>query len=164
LDASAAVNGAEGLDIIAFEMSRADESASMRERYGHGNFKQKLIEHRDFLNRLKAAAESLEKRLKRGRGQPRNIVAYVVLLDLAAIFEWLTGVKARREVDRIEGIETGAFYNFCEAIWPLVFESGTDGLSTAMKNWASGHREYGEASALLANISGRYPSWRVFSR
>ena|ERR1700722_4799753 len=162
LNAIDAVIEADDLGLIAVELGRADESIPMREKYGH--FSQKLMDHRDFLNHLQAAVESLQNQLKRGPGQPRNMTAYLVLLDLAAIFKWVTGIKARREVDRIEGVETGPFYHFCEAIWPLVFRSGTDGLPAAMKNWASGHQRYHDTSALLANIDLRYPSWRVFDR
>lgn len=36
---------------------------------------------------------------KQGRGQPRNLAAYLVLQDAAAIFEWLTDLKAARGVD-----------------------------------------------------------------
>ena len=162
LNAIDAVIEADDLGLIAGELGRADESIPMREKYGH--FSQKLMDHRDFLNHLQTAVESAQNRLKKGPGQPRNTTVYLVLLDLAAIFKWVTGIKARREVDRIEGVETGPFYHFCEAIWPLVFRSGTDGLPAAMKNWASGHQRYHDTSALLANIDLRYPSWRVFDR
>ena len=134
----------------------------MREKYGH--FSQKLVDHRDFLNHLQAAVESLQNRLKRGPGQPRNMVAYLVLLDIAAIFSWLTRLEPNREVDRMTGDEKGAFYNFAAALWPPVFASGLDGLSAAMKNWSSGRRTYADASAIIANIDLRYPSWRVFAR
>jgi hypothetical protein len=162
LNAIDAVIEADDLGLIAVELGRADESIPMREKYGH--FNQKLVDHRDFLNHLQAAVESLQNRLKRGPGQPRNMVAYLVLLDLAAIFRWVTGIQPRREVDRIEGDDTGAFYHFCEAIWPLVFRNETDGLRAAMKNWASGRNRYNDASAIIANIDLRYPSWRVFDR
>jgi hypothetical protein len=162
LNAIDAVIEVAELGLIASELGRASESIPMRERYAH--FSQKLREHRDFLNHLQAAAESLQNRLKKGRGQPRNTVAYLVLLDLAAIFRWLTRTKPKREVDRIEGFETGAFYAFCTAVWPLVFKSETSGLPAAMKNWASWHHKHNDASALLANIDLRYPSWRIFAR
>jgi len=96
LNAIDAVIEADDLGLIAVELGRADESIPMREKYGH--FSQKLMDHRDFLNHLQAAVESLQNQLKRGPGQPRNMTAYLVLLDLAAIFKWVTGIKARREV------------------------------------------------------------------
>jgi hypothetical protein len=153
---------ANDLVVIEHEMGRAAGSLPTRERGGH--FSQKVMEHREFLNHLQTAVESLQSRLKKGPGQPRNTVAYLVLMDLAAIFRWLTGIEAKREVDRMEGRETGAFYHFCAAVWPLVFKNETHGLSAAMKNWAFAHRKYKEASAILANIDLRHPSWRVFAR
>jgi hypothetical protein len=152
---------ADQLDWIAYELGRANESVPMEERFPC--IRQKLMEHRGFLNDLQLAAESIQNRLKKGPGQPRNTVAYLVLLDLAAIFKWLTGIEARRAVDRAEGLETGEFYHFCAEFWPLVFRNETSGLSAAMKNWASAHRNYNEASALIANIHLRHPSWRVLS-
>jgi hypothetical protein len=148
--------------LIAFALGHADGSIPMRERDAH--FARKLIEHRDFLNRLQAAGQSLSNQLKRGPGHPRNVLAYLVLRDIAAIFEWLTGLQARREVDRARSCETGAFYHFCEAVWPPVFASGLDGLPAAMKNWAFAHRKYNDTSALIANIAMRHPSWGVFDR
>jgi hypothetical protein len=145
----------DDLDLIAFEMAREGKSIPNPERHEH--FRRKLMELRDLLNRGQAAVESLQKQLKRGRGQPRNVLAYLVLKDVASIFEWLTGLQARREVDRKNGCETGVFYPFCEAIWPPVFASGLDGLSAAIKNWAFGHRKYKETSALVVNIAMRHP-------
>jgi hypothetical protein len=102
--------------------------------------------------------------LKRRPGQPRNKAAYLVLLDLAAIFKRLTGLKPEREVSRIDSRETGAFYCFCEAVWPLVFDCGVGGLAAAMKNWARDHQKYNESSALIANLQLRHPSWGVLRR
>jgi hypothetical protein len=161
LNAIDAVIEAGDLGLIACELGRADESIPMREKYGH--FNQKLMDHRDFLNHLEAAVESLQNRLKKGPGQPRNAVTYLVLLDLAAIFRWLTGIEAKREVDRMTGNEKGAFFNFAAALWPPVFASGLDGLGAAMKNWSSGRQKYNDSSAIMANIDLRYPSWRVFA-
>jgi hypothetical protein len=152
----------DDLDLIALEIGRGDKSIPSSERHGH--FIRKFIEERDFLNHLRAAAESLTNQLKRGRGQPRNLLAYLVLKDIAAIFEWLTGLQARREVDRKDGHDTGAFYHFCEAIWLPVFGVGLDGLPAAMKNWAVARRKYNEKSALIANIAMRNPPWRVLDR
>jgi hypothetical protein len=136
LNAIDAVIEADDLGLIAGELGRADESIPMREKYGH--FSQKLMDHRDFLNHLQTAVESAQNRLKKGPGQPRNTTVYLVLLDLAAIFRWVTGIKARREVDRVEGSETGPFYHFCEAIWPLVFRNGTDaGSDEELGFWSS---------------------------
>ncbi|HMF24220.1 MAG TPA: hypothetical protein VKG24_19165 [Pseudolabrys sp.] len=98
------------------------------------------------------------------RGHPRNIPAYQVLKDAAAIFEWLTGTTATREVDRSKGIETGPFFRFASILWPVVFRKGVAGLPAAMKNWAAARSKYNEASALIANIDARYRTWGVIER
>jgi hypothetical protein len=96
------------------------------------------------------------------RGHPRNIAAYQVLQDAAAIFEWLTDARATRAVDRIKAIETGPFFRFASILWPVVFKKGVAGLSAAIKNWAAARSKYNERSALIANIAMRYPTWGVF--
>jgi hypothetical protein len=52
-------------------------------------------------------------------GYPPNIAAYLVLQDAAAIFEWFTGRKAARSVDRSYHTDTGPFWRFASILWPL---------------------------------------------
>ena len=78
--------------------------------------------------------------------------------DIAAIFEWLTGTRAARRIER----GPATFGRFAEAIWPVVFESADDGLQSAQKNWAAFRARYEEESALIANINMRHPEWGVF--
>jgi hypothetical protein len=67
LNAIDAVIEADDLGLIANELGRADKSIPLREKYGH--FSKKLMDHRDFLNHLQKAVESLQDQLKRGPGQ-----------------------------------------------------------------------------------------------
>jgi hypothetical protein len=113
---------------------------------------------------LTPLAEAALQTWKRGPGQPRNIRAYLVMKDIAAIFEWLTNIEATRQVDRISGVEAGPFWQFAAAIWPVVFGEADDGLPAAMKNWSSYRKRYGERSALIANIAMRHPTWGIFER
>jgi hypothetical protein len=76
-----------------------------------------LDEEADFLAKLGAIKP--REFWKQKRGQPRNIAANLVLRDIAAIFEWVTGIKAARVVDRIDGAETGPFFQFASTLWPL---------------------------------------------
>jgi hypothetical protein len=84
---------------------------------------------------------------KPGRGQPRNISAYLVMKDLAAIFEYLTRTEATRQVDRKTHDESGPFRDFAGAVWPFVFD-GDYGFSAAIKNWAAA-RKYREGTAVI---------------
>jgi hypothetical protein len=93
---------------------------------------------------------------------PRTIAAYLVLQDAAAIFEWLTGTKAARGVDRITGSETGPFFRFLSLLWPVVFGNGLAGLASAIRNWAEWRVEHRERSAIISNIALRHPTWGIF--
>lgn len=148
--AIATVIEADDLSLIGLEMARTANPT--RDRLEH------FVET---LSDLIAAVASLQKRMKSGPGRPRNIIAYLVLRDIATIYGWVTGDKARREVHRARGTEIGAFYQFADAIWPLVFSSADDGLPAAMKNWSLARRQSREASTLLINIRMNHPSWRL---
>jgi hypothetical protein len=132
------------------DVGRFEEARALRQR---------LDEVIDFLARLIAIAP-----MGPSRGQPRNLPAYLVLQDAAAIFEWFTGTEATRQVDRSCGTETGRFLRFASALWPIIFGKGSRGLSAAMRNWAQGRSCYDERSPLIANIALRHPAWGVFQR
>jgi hypothetical protein len=144
---------------IVYEMIRSREQVAPVERNEWPNLTKQLDEVITFLATL-AATSSIEMQSK--RGHPRNYKAYLVLQDAAAIFRWYTDKEPSRETDRATGKEVGPFYRFASALWPVVFEKGTEGLGSAMKNWAYGSQRYKEKSVLVHNISMRYPVWRVF--
>jgi hypothetical protein len=120
--------------------------------------RQKLKDQREFLEEIESIASGLAGSFKRQADQRRNIPAYRVMLDIQAIFEWLTQTKATRRVERGRDI----FGDFVRLIWPIVFEKGDDGVDSALKNWARGTKLYGDWSALIHNINFRHPEWRVF--
>jgi hypothetical protein len=97
-------------------------------------------------------------------GQPPNVTAYLVLKDAASIFEWLTGKKAARGVNRSDATESGPFHRFVSVLWPAIFENGTSGLPAAMKNWAQWHSKHQERSALMTNMASRNPTWGLFEK
>jgi len=119
-----------------------------------------LDQQSEFLSTLLSSAHKLISALKSQLDQRRNIPAYRVMQDIAAIFEWLTGRRAVRRVER--GNDT--FGDFARAIWPVILNRADDGLESALKNWAKYRNEYGEESALIANIGFRHPAWRVCDR
>jgi hypothetical protein len=122
-------------------------------------------EIQDFLGNLSVAAATSGKTWKRGQGQPRKTVAAVVLMDIIAIYEWLTGEKATREVDRDTSKHKGPFWQFAVTIWPLVFHQGEASLSATLRNWrdAVKQKSTGTRSPLIVNIAMRHPRWRVFA-
>ncbi len=128
----------------------------------------RLVDERDFLRKLADAAPKALGSAK--RGQPRNVVAYLVMLDVAAIFEWLTETEATRKRDATggaygeEGVDANPFWNFAAALWPVIFQNGDTGLQAAIKNWAYNVKKYRDRSALIANIAMSHPEWRLFDR
>jgi hypothetical protein len=149
---------------IAQVMAREEESTPFsvsRERLAE--MEERLRQEDDFLRKLAAAPLTLIEEDRRGRGQPRNIRAYLVMLDLAAIFELLTERKAARGVDRTDHTETGPFWRFAESVWQVVFGT-TGGLKAAMKNWAEARKLYHEHSSFLLNLLLRRPEWGIFER
>src|SRR5262245_19538384 len=161
----------EALDLrgwvwIAQEIGREEGSPPFpftvsRER--HAEMEERRRQEHDFLRKLAAATQTLIEEDKRGRGQPRNIRAYLVMLDLAAIFELLTDRKAARGVDRTDHTETGPFWSFAESVWQVVFGT-TRGLTAAMKKWAEARKLYHEHSSFLLNLPLRRPEWGIFER
>ena len=151
-----------GKSWIAQEIGREEGTplfSVSRERVAE--MKERLKDEDDFLRKLATATARLIDELDESLGgrRPRNICAYLVIVDLAAIFEWLTGRKATREVDRDLGKDTGPFWDFAAAVWPHVFGQGRYGLSAAMKNWEKEkkkrHRRYG-GSPFIRNMAKRH--------
>ena len=56
----------------------------------------RLADQQSFLRELESAAKALERGFAAATDQRRNVPIYLLLLDMAAIFEWLTGRPARR--------------------------------------------------------------------
>jgi hypothetical protein len=110
-------------------------------------FVQRIEEEKGFLDALTVATSQA---WRRKRGQPPNIISYLVIKDIAAIFEWSTKSPAKRRVDRVTHKEGGDFYKFAAAIWPVVFGQGDDGLLAAIKKFAKYRNR--EGRALMANI------------
>jgi hypothetical protein len=123
---------------------------------------ERLAEVSQFIVELDTIAPEVFWPLKGPR--PPTITAYLVLQDAAAIFEWLTHTMATREVDRETGSEKSPFFRFASILWPVVFGKGIIGLPSAIQNWASWRKKYGEHSALITNIALRYPTWGILER
>jgi hypothetical protein len=127
--------------------------------YGHEENKRRIDEWR-YLTATMATAAA-QPQWKPSRGQPRNRIAQLVLMDVAALFEFVTGRRPARNVAREgsdTGKETGPFLEFAGAIWPLIFGEGDLGLRSQLKNWAKDGRK---SSRLVANIVSRGQIWGI---
>jgi hypothetical protein len=143
--------------------------ASPLDRYPQGltthnieEAQRKLAAARELLPQLARATREACLPFVPRQGPARNDVPYLVLLDLTAIFEWLTSRKTPRgRFKRDPDEEQLPFHKFLEALWPLVFESD-HGLSNAVKIWNSHRKKYGDRSPLIANLALRHPEWGIF--
>jgi hypothetical protein len=162
LRALEAIEKADDRFWIVSEMARANDPYLSQSELDRQN--DRFDEVREFLRSIALAAKTSTAIWKKSRGGPRNLTAYLVMLDAAAIFEWATGIKPTRRVDRITGCETGPFFTFAAAVWPVAFGRADDGLPAAMKNWAIGHKKYRDRSPLLYNLNMRHWEWGVFDR
>jgi len=97
------------------------------------------------------------------KGHPIRHNARLIMFDLAYFYEYFTSSRAERVVDRSSGQETGPFYKFAAALWPVIFESGDDGLPAAVKNWASARKGFDESHSVVSIIAARHPEWGVFA-
>ena len=94
-----------------------------------------------------------------------TVVQYLVLQDLAAIYEYVIGEVASRRVrgeDHPEaGRDYGPFWDFAVVAWRIIFGSNK-GLSAALKRWAEARHRFDEASPVIANLALRHPEWRIY--
>jgi hypothetical protein len=117
----------------------------------------KLADQIAFLQEIEAAAKTLEPAFSKATDQRRNITAYALLLDLAEIYEWLTGGRPQRGSNDREH----PFDNFVGASWSAIFDNAR-GIQAALKNWAKYRNEFNDRSSVIFNISLRHPEWRFF--
>jgi hypothetical protein len=106
------------------------------------------------------AAAAAQPVWKPNEAHPRNIVAQLVLQDLAALFEYFARRPARRVVDRHTHKERGPFLDFARAVWPVVFVNGDFGLSSQLRVWA----DDGSTKSMVINRIARWhPEWGIMS-
>jgi hypothetical protein len=112
---------AYGLGVVRERPLNRTEAADLENQFRQGC---------EFLKNLSSGAAAAANSLHVDCGRPRNLAAYLVLRDIASIFQWVTGTEASRSVDRADGKEIGPFWQFASAVWPVVFGKGDDGFST----------------------------------
>jgi hypothetical protein len=103
-----------------------------------------LDETRDCAEKICLATERASSRSHRGR--PMKFAPFLILNDLAGMFEDATGTKATRitvrDSDEYDG---GPFFEFAAAVWPVVFDNGFAGLSAALRKWAEQEDDWNRA-------------------
>jgi hypothetical protein len=86
------------------------------------------------------AAGAVPSQRRPSKGQPRNQIAALVLMDLAALFSYVTGKRAARNVPTTgqdAGKESGPFLEFARAMWPVIFRNGDYGLLSQLEVWSA---------------------------
>lgn len=101
----------------------------------------------------------------RKRGAPLKVAAYLIMLDIQVIYEYLAGAPAKRMVHNKDhgdaGKEYGPFWDFALAVWIGLHDSQS-GLPSAIRNWAELSRRHNERSPLMENINMSRPEWGLF--
>jgi hypothetical protein len=98
-------------------------------------------------------------------GRPKRGISYRILLDLGAVYQFVTGERPSRQVrggdhpDR--GKDYGPFWDFASIVWHAIFGNGA-GLSYAMKDFAAGRAQFRDYSPIIANMGLRHPEWGIF--
>ena len=134
------------------------EGLGLLSAYRNEQNKRRVDEWRSLTATIAGAAAA--PRWKPGKGQPRNDVAQLVLRDLAALFEYVSGLRASRVVDPFTGEEGGHFLNLARAVWPVVFGNGDSGLELQLREWAA---DRSKKSMVVRNIAVRRREWGVIS-
>ena len=96
-------------------------------------------------------------------GPIRNRGDEALLLDLAELFEWLTGVgptrktKSHKHVDA--GKPFGEFYEFTRVFW-FAYHKSYRGLDAALKTWATQRNKGARKSQFLGGLLHEHPEWQ----
>ena len=109
------------------------------------------------LKPLKMSLENSVALFARKLGRPKNTFEYLVVQDIAAIYEWLVNKEPTRIVDtyRDEGKEIGPFRTFSEFIWSSLNDGSLDGFETPYKRWSTFKNK--ERSPIIQNfLMSRY--------
>jgi hypothetical protein len=141
-------------DMMVQEANGQTSSAGIAGRAEFIVLNQRIAE---MVNLLKNLGKAADQTWKYKQGRPRNSAADLVLMDIVAIFEWLTDAEVTRASDERIDAETDPFWCFAAAIWPVVFGDGERGLYSAIKKWSE--NQHGDESALMFNINMRHPEW-----
>ena len=95
--------------------------------------------YEEFTDRLHRLLVVLEGEGTPTRGHPQDLLPMLIIVDLAPTFYQATGLRPARAIDRttpdFEPEETGPFYEFMAAVWPVLFGSD-DGLSSNFRKWS----------------------------
>jgi hypothetical protein len=125
----------------------------------------RLQEEPNRLQQLATAADEASAHFVPLPFRQSTLLRYLILQDLAAIFEWAmrqhAGRRVKTDIGDDAGETYGPFWEFASATWRIVFGS-TKGLDNALKQWAQARRSYGEQSAVIANLHMRHPEWRIW--
>ena len=96
-------------------------------------------------------------------GRSRNRADRDLLLDLAELYEWLTGGRPTRKTKSYKhadvGKHFGEFYEFAKTFW-FAYHNSNRGLEGALKTWATQRNKGARKSLFLRSILSRHPEWQ----
>jgi hypothetical protein len=124
---------------------------------------------RDIIRTAKAThalSESISRTLKvySSKGGPtENRGDSALLLDLAELYEWLTGEEPTRKTKSYKHTDTGKpfgeFYEFIRFFW-FAYHKSHRGLDGAFKAWATQRNRGARKSQFLKGLLHHHPEWQ----
>jgi hypothetical protein len=150
-------NDASGRGVPAIALGRARRPGSPNSSYRSTQAEINAV--RKVLLELSCGLEEEAKVIQ--KSSTRNTAPLYAVMDLAAIFEWVTGKKASLGINRIDGTPSGPFVRFLEAVWPLLSFGKEAKISSALKTWSEGKKNWPTDSAAFINMNFRHPEWKL---
>jgi hypothetical protein len=110
-----------------------------------------------------ALSTAIDAELNREYPRLQTKINYLIVLDLAAIFKYATGLEAGRTTNNYRGLsenyDSGLFWNFAKVVWKFLFPKQR-GLSQAIKKMRA-FKDI-EESPIIHNVHFRQPEWQLF--
>jgi hypothetical protein len=116
-----------------------------------------------FINEISEAISRTLRVYATKGGPSQNRGDHDLLLDLAELFEWLTGAVPTRKTKSYKysdsGKPYGEFYNFIKPFWFACHKSQR-GLDGTFKTWATQRKKGMRKSQFLTGLLALHPEWQ----
>jgi hypothetical protein len=121
--------------------------------------RRRLDEIKEAIRALVAGARKARSDLGKGRaGKPRKVAGVLFVQEASEVYEYLTGLRPERDVDRNTSRDCGHFFDFTRALW-IARRGAMPGLSNSIKRWAEFRKSDQARSGVIAHLASYYPEF-----